>query len=484
MECELPELIVCYKESKYHVKDICVDEGVRSHDKNLFKSDVDENGFCILPPPKKDINSEPMEEKNKNDKPLTDVMKSSAENASDMDDICKDDSSPENVRYMCVLIYLLSMQNLAPENSLFESSSGKAVSGNPALISTSGESNDDIEEAIAASSDVVSAAEESSGGNEEAVLANPALVLEAEEKQNDSKEETLASSDVGSESEESIKNNIVEKLSYNSKVETGSITFDFDASAPTAKGTEDCPHHGESAPIESPDTSKNEDSPRKSVSSQAHSGVGESSFRVSGTEDAPRHSVSSQAHGGIGESSFSVSGSVPGLITYSGPIAFSGNLSVRSDSSTTSTRSFAFPVLQSEWNSSPVRMANTDRRHLRKHKCAVNEVQQLYVSTVQLPRKLRFTAEVTVNGHGETLLSHKKHKEEEVAPGSEDIETYLSLFVNCDPKPEVDPVDLETQHSLVNNSEVNRGSASELIQQISRHIFRWSTPMKETHIYL
>ncbi|KAK3222778.1 hypothetical protein Dsin_009803 [Dipteronia sinensis] len=257
MECELPELIVCYKESTYHVKDICVDEGVRSQDKNLFKSDVDEKGFCILPPPKKDRNSEPMEEKNKNDKPLTDVMKSSAENASDMDNICKDDSSPENVRYMCVLDLLdaskdfkltgddstdkiantvspklfsladlLSMQNLVSENSRFECSSGKAVSGNPALISTAGESNDDIEEAIAASSNVVSAAEESNGGNEEAALANPALVLAAEEKQNDSKEETLASSDVGSESEESTKN-IVEKLSYNSKVETRSITFDF-----------------------------------------------------------------------------------------------------------------------------------------------------------------------------------------------------------------------------------------------------------------
>ncbi|KAK1553312.1 hypothetical protein Q3G72_032614 [Acer saccharum] len=49
---------------------------------------------------------------------------------------------------------------------------------------------------------------------------------------------------------------------------------------------------------------------------------------------------------------------------------------------------------------------------------AVNEVQQLYVSTVQLPRKLRFTSEVTVNGHGETLLSHNKHKEEEVTPSS------------------------------------------------------------------
>ncbi|KAK2635987.1 hypothetical protein Ddye_030779 [Dipteronia dyeriana] len=46
---------------------------------------------------------------------------------------------------------------------------------------------------------------------------------------------------------------------------------------------------------------------------------------------------------------------------------------------------------------------------------------QLYVSTVQLPRKLRFTAEVTVNGDGETLLSHNKHREEEeVAPGKEE----------------------------------------------------------------
>ncbi|KAK4860296.1 hypothetical protein QYF36_020789 [Acer negundo] len=30
------------------------------------------------------------------------------------------------------------------------------------------------------------------------------------------------------------------------------------------------------------------------------------------------------------------------------------------------------------------------------------------------------------------------------------------MFVNRDPKPEVDPVDLETQNSLVNNSEGNR----------------------------
>ncbi|KAJ0552499.1 putative protein BREAKING OF ASYMMETRY IN THE STOMATAL LINEAGE [Helianthus annuus] len=75
-----------------------------------------------------------------------------------------------------------------------------------------------------------------------------------------------------------------------------------------------------------------------------------------------------QLHRGEGESSFSVAAPVPEHITYSGPIAFSGSTSLRSDSSTTSTRSFAFPILQNEWNSSPVRMAKADRRRLQKHR--------------------------------------------------------------------------------------------------------------------
>ncbi|CAN8266585.1 unnamed protein product [Cochlearia groenlandica] len=68
--------------------------------------------------------------------------------------------------------------------------------------------------------------------------------------------------------------------------------------------------------------------------------------------------------GGFGETSFSAAEavSISGHITYSGPIAYSGSLSVRSDASTTSGRSFAFPILQSEWNSSPVRMAKADKR--------------------------------------------------------------------------------------------------------------------------
>lgn len=77
---------------------------------------------------------------------------------------------------------------------------------------------------------------------------------------------------------------------------------------------------------------------------------------------------SNQLQRGGGESSFSVAGPVSGLITYSGPIASSGSMSLRSDGSNTSVRSFAFPILQTEWNSSPVRMAKVDQRLSKKHR--------------------------------------------------------------------------------------------------------------------
>ncbi|XP_047342427.1 uncharacterized protein LOC124945939 [Impatiens glandulifera] len=91
----------------------------------------------------------------------------------------------------------------------------------------------------------------------------------------------------------------------------------------------------------------------------------------SNSKRSPTYGGNSRRHeeGGLdisnGESSF---GPVSGLITYSGPISYAGSISIRSDSSTTSARSFAFPVLQCEWNSSPVRMVKADRRHYRRHR--------------------------------------------------------------------------------------------------------------------
>lgn len=54
------------------------------------------------------------------------------------------------------------------------------------------------------------------------------------------------------------------------------------------------------------------------------------------------------------------------LSGYSGHTPYSGSVSHRSDSSTASTHSFAFPILPCEWNSSPVKMPEPDQRFTEK----------------------------------------------------------------------------------------------------------------------
>lgn len=94
MECELPELIVCYKESTFHVKDICVDEGVHLQKSNMFGGDINED-LCIMLPSEK--GSVSMEVKNKSDEPLPDLMESWIDNVSSKDKVDKSDCSPCNV---------------------------------------------------------------------------------------------------------------------------------------------------------------------------------------------------------------------------------------------------------------------------------------------------------------------------------------------------------------------------------------------------
>ncbi|KAI5072050.1 hypothetical protein GOP47_0012156 [Adiantum capillus-veneris] len=68
-----------------------------------------------------------------------------------------------------------------------------------------------------------------------------------------------------------------------------------------------------------------------------------------------------------GQLAFSGALTYQGLISYSGQVAYSGNISHRSDSST-STRSFAFPILASEWSASPVKIGAPDPRFFRQEK--------------------------------------------------------------------------------------------------------------------
>lgn len=76
---------------------------------------------------------------------------------------------------------------------------------------------------------------------------------------------------------------------------------------------------------------------------------------------------------GLEPDSFSTTFSGP--LTFSGPISLSGHaphtphsgsVSHRSDSSTASAHSFAFPILPCEWNSSPVKMPQPDKKYTEK----------------------------------------------------------------------------------------------------------------------
>lgn len=58
----------------------------------------------------------------------------------------------------------------------------------------------------------------------------------------------------------------------------------------------------------------------------------------------------------------------PGSLAYTGPAPHSGSTSLRSNSSSASTRSFAFPILPSEWYDSPIRLADADGKNLRKRR--------------------------------------------------------------------------------------------------------------------
>lgn len=146
---------------------------------------------------------------------------------------------------------------------------------------------------------VASAVEESNN----LILSAPALVSTAEGSDSGKGEATPISPAPASGSLEATSSGLVN--------ETGSITFDSGSSAPTSG-------KGSNKPLETGRTTKLEE-----------------------IADQP---FSSNLQRGNGESSFSSAGPITGLISYSGPIAYSGNLSLRSDSSTTSTRSFAFPM--------------------------------------------------------------------------------------------------------------------------------------------
>ncbi|KAL1216663.1 hypothetical protein V5N11_029385 [Cardamine amara subsp. amara] len=316
--CDLPEIVVCYKESTYHVvKDICVDEGVPVQEKFLFGEE--DSVKCS--------SEDLMKAENANVNPFE------TKSLDDDDDSKVDDDS-----------------ELCNEHKI----------------------DQDVEES--SKEDFTDAEGTSNINQEDLIVMEEAkdLPTQAIEPDENSKDEVVISSeDILTESltlgdilsrEDELKS--LNSVDNGDRLEEQSLPQLQDKEKRSLETTE----------LEKTEETEKAEEKLSSVSTttsqEPNKTCNEPEKPETENQLLQNHLVENSLEddklfpSGFGETSFSAaeSISISGHITYSGPIAFSGSLSVRSDASTTSGRSFAFPILQSEWNSSPVRMAKADKR--------------------------------------------------------------------------------------------------------------------------
>lgn len=330
LKSDLPELIVCYKDSVFHaVKDICVDEGVPAENKCLTENVV--GGLSTLPSNNykhRDVTEEADADISYEDDFKSSSYKDFRENGAapgvnngevnlDKDtaydsDSVELESSPESDKYQD------SASIRFPKTGEEECN---AVEKIPEIVCDSTVLGKDLHSETSLESLLKSAR---CGENNSSQQSDQISVAQAQ------------SPVVTEESTTSNSDNILD---------SGVISLNVDSSklAPTARDE-----------IHETATGQQLKSEKKLIHDD---GISDN-----------RLVISNQIKRDQGESSFSVAGPLPDVVPYSGHIPFSGSISLRSDSSTTSTRSFAFPVLPNEWNSSPVRMAKADRRNLRRRR--------------------------------------------------------------------------------------------------------------------
>ncbi|KAI9105128.1 hypothetical protein K1719_022844 [Acacia pycnantha] len=318
-ECE-PELVVVYKESSDHViKDICVDEGIPSEEKILLEN-TNEDAAHKFSSSEEDQKSEKFGKDNVAvDAPfpvfidvpaITEESDKVTTNHYKFEDLMLHDDEETGKfandvdKEMLLAGYKVLLQDLDEEQLMPLIEEGNKAEQNYSQVSSEPE--------------LPSMPKESEDRVEEAVSTS---ALAAEESKGDA-------SDAG-------------------MPENGGVTSQSDPpAAAAASAKEESDQVGGEPKLD-----------------DAHN----SSESVYVKPDDHQAVTSHERHG-LGETSFSAVGRVSSRITYLDPVPYSGSISLRSDSSTTSTRSFAFPQLQSEWNSSPVRMAKADRRHYRKQR--------------------------------------------------------------------------------------------------------------------
>ncbi|KAL8531527.1 hypothetical protein ACS0TY_008212 [Phlomoides rotata] len=330
LECEHPELIVCYREVNYHVvKDICIDNGMPLNREFLTYSSKDDHFDHSLLQPLNDDSQCKATEAVPEEFLISDELAAiSQENTKGI--IANEHGSEEEEE--CHNILLSQGRPKSPDKDCDKEDSLQKGETNFTASSKTGASKESFVDNSLPIQEFGTRSFLRSFLNSLDDGALPDQILSGK---------VVSVVCAPSSAETRPKDDIqATNLHYNSKVETGSITFNFNSPEPVFTNV----GHGN---VKEPSVGPRDSLGYKDTTSD-HQTLDIASFR--------RYDE--------GESSFSASG----VINYSGPIAFSGSLSDGSASCATSGRSFAFPILQNEWNSSPVRMTKRDGRHFRKHR--------------------------------------------------------------------------------------------------------------------
>ncbi|KAK4376564.1 hypothetical protein RND71_002860 [Anisodus tanguticus] len=376
----LPELAVCYRENNFNiVKDICMDEGVPAVDKVLIESWKDDQ-------PSTSVSVDADEEQQSNTRKSVNMGLTPASVSKDL--------SPEDAKNIAVTDTEQEATGALvpngfkpfPENNANKDADKDSYLEDLMMIfgskcTTNGKATNASEKPSSPNnmvrlegSNVKNSQRANSDGDQSALQPDQMPFEQA----------TSKSQNAVSAADETNNKGVASNLFHNSNEGAGASIFDFssinsESTKRINKGVENLPEDSLMSKVIS--VHKDGNSNDLSAASQVHFANNVDST----TENVHQKSLESQTvsyledkiscnfpPGGQGdfadgEASFAA---VPssGSITYSGPIAYSGSISLRSDCSTTSARSFAFPVLQNEWNSSPVRMAKAERRRLGKQK--------------------------------------------------------------------------------------------------------------------
>lgn len=364
LEFKLPESTNCYKESNYNImKDICMDEGVPVMDKNVTESRKDDQPVSSI-----SLAADEQQPRNTRDGVDNEFVSSGESKASLVENAVKISVDHHTIKED------EDAKSLAPNglNPFLEDNMSKDTDKDSYLeddvMTIFGSNSTTITKATKISEkefDIQNSKESNSDADQSAQQPNQMPTFIA----------AFNSQNAASAVDGTNNNGPASNFSNNSKSEAGAYDFnltELDLSNSVAKTAKNLPE--QSHKLEAVPGQKDGSSDSFSAATQVHfaNSVDSSNSNIHSKSLDPQNMVNLEEKNSgrfaDGEASFAALGPASGLITYSGHISHPGNISLRSDSSATSARSFAFPVLQSEWNSSPVRMAKAERRHYRKHR--------------------------------------------------------------------------------------------------------------------